>query len=305
MKRLGSSAGVVCAALFLMGAGAPTSPTPVDPAKINVETVPLAPGAAVIFGSGGNIGVSYGVDGTILIDDQFAPLTPKIVAAATALDKRPIRFIINTHWHFDHSGGNENLGKAGAVIVAHSNVRTRMSTDQLIASLNYAFPPSPKEALPVITFSEGVTFHLNGDTLKVVHVPAAHTDGDALVKFEKANVLHAGDVFNRAGAPFTDRSSGGSITGMIAGMEAAIALADDNTKVIPGHGPVSTRADMIAYRDALKVLLARVTAEHKAGKTLEQILALKLQWQAATRVVPADALVQATYEGLTGAGAKR
>ncbi len=305
MIRLGTFAALASATILLMAASAPpTAPTPVDPAKVTIETVKLAPGAAVIFGSGGNIGVSYGPDGTILIDDQFAPLTPKITAAAAALDQRPIRFVINTHWHFDHSGGNENLGKAGAVIVAHDNVRTRMSTDQLIQTLNFAFPPSPKAALPVITFAEGATFHLNGDTLKVVHVAAAHTDGDAMVKWEKANVLHTGDVLNRAGLPFADRSSGGSVAGIIAGINTALALSDNNTKVIPGHGPVSTRADMVAYRDALKVLLERVTAEHKAGKTIEQVLALKLEWQAATRTVPADGLVRAAYEDLAAAAKK-
>ncbi len=304
MARFGIPASVTLAAIFLMAAAAPPrTPPPVDPAKVTIETTKLGPGVAVLFGQGGNIGVSYGPDGTALIDDQFAPLTPKIIAAAAALDQRPVRFVINTHWHFDHTGGNENLGKVGAVIVAHDNVRTRMSSDQFMKALNMAFPPSPKEALPLVTFTTGVSFHLNGDTLKVVHVVPAHTDGDAMVKWEKANVLHTGDVFNRAAAPFADRSSGGSVAGMIAAMETAIALADDNTKVIPGHGPMSTRADMLAYRDALKAFLARVATEHKAGKTLEQVLALKLEWQAAARTVPADGLVQAAYEGLV-AGAK-
>ena len=306
MTRIGISAAVALAATVLTGAATPPSPpAPIDPAKVTMETVKLGPGTAVIFGAGGNIGVSYGPDGTVLIDDQFAPLTPKITAAAAALDARPIRFVINTHWHFDHSGGNENLGKAGTLIIGHDNVRARMSTDQVIQAFNMAFPASPKEALPVVTFAAGMTLHLNGDTLKIVHVAAAHTDGDALVKWDKANVLHTGDVFNRAGAPFIDRGTGGSITGMIAGMDVAIAMTDANTKVIPGHGPVSTRADMVAYRDALKTLLARITAEHKAGKTLEQVLALKLEWQAATGAVPATGLVQAIYEGLGAGSAKR
>ena len=302
MTRLGVLAAVAFVAIFLTAAAAPP---PVDPATVTIETTKLSPGVAVIFGQGGNIGVSYGPDGTVLIDDQLAPLTPKITAAAAALDQRPIRFVINTHWHFDHSGGNENLGKAGAVILAHDNVRTRMSTDQVIQAFDYAFPPSPIEALPLITFAEGVVFHLNGDTLKVVHIAAAHTDGDAMVKWEKANVLHTGDVFNRSGAPFIDRSSGGTMTGMIDAMNVAIALTDGSTKVIPGHGPVGTRADMVAYRDALKAILARVATERKAGKTLEQVSALELQWPAATGNVSTDRLVQATYEGLAAADVKQ
>jgi cyclase len=300
MTRFAIAVTIPLAAIVLMAADAPQTPAPIDPSKVTMQTTPLGAGVAVIFGAGGNVGVSYGADGTVLIDDQFAPLTPKLTAAAAALDKRPVRFVINTHWHFDHTGGNENIGKTGTVIVAHDNVRTRMSSDQFMQAMNLKFPPSPKDALPVITFTEGVTFHLNGDTIRVVHVVPAHTDGDSVVKWEKANVLHMGDVFNRATSPFVDRSSGGSVTGMIAAMEAAIGLADQNTKVVPGHGPVSTRADMIAYRDALKEMLARVTAEQKAGKSVEQVLALKLQWPAASGPVAADGLVRAIYDTITG-----
>mgnify|MGYP003643387633 CR=1 FL=1 len=287
------SPAIALAAVFLMGA----EPAPVDPDGVTIETTNLAPGVAALFGRGGNIGVSYGPDGTVLIDDQFAPLTPKILAAASALDPKPVRFVINTHWHFDHSGGNEIHGKAGAVIVAHDNVRTRMSSDQFIEALNYDIPTSPTAALPLVTFAEGVTFHLNGDTLKVFHTKAAHTDGDAMVKWEKANVLHTGDVFNQSGAPFVDWSSGGTVPGMIAAMDAAIAVSDADTKVIPGHGQMGTYADMVSYRDRLKEFLARITAEHEAGKTLDQVLAMKLEWQAATGLVSADRLVQAIYKG--------
>lgn len=299
MMRCASAAAVPLAAFLLMGAAAPPSaPTPVDPAKVNVETTKLAPGVAVLFGAGGNIGVSYGADGTVLIDDQFAPLTPKILTATQALDTKPVRFVLNTHWHYDHTGGNENLGKGGSVIVAHDNVRRRMSAEGFIEELNLKFPASPKAALPVVTFAEGVSLHFNDDTLKVVHVRAAHTDGDALVKWEKANVLHMGDVFNRSGAPFVDRSSGGSVAGMIAAMDVGLTLADANTKVIPGHGPLSTKADMQAYRDALQAFQTSIAAEHKAGKTLEQILAMKLTWKAAAGDVPADRLVRSAYQDL-------
>jgi cyclase len=300
MKKFTYSVIAIPAAIFLMGAAPPPPP---DPATVTLETTKLAPGVAVIFGAGGNIGVSYGPDGSVLIDDQFSSLTPKITAAVEALNARPIRFVVNTHWHFDHAGGNENFGKAGAVIVAHDNVHTRMSSDQVIEALDYEFPPSPKEALPIISFAEGMTFHLNNDVLQVVHAAAAHTDGDAFVKWEKANVLHTGDVFNRSGPPFIDRSSGGSAVGMIAAMDTAIALTDGNTKVIPGHGPMGTRADMVAYRDALKNTLERVSAEYEAGKSLVQLLEMKLQWEAAAAgPASADRLVQAIYVELKTAG---
>lgn len=298
MKRLGLAVATPLTAAILMAAAPPSAPVPVDPAKINIETTNLAPGVAVLFGAGGNIGVSYGVDGTVLVDDQFAPLTPKILAATQALDKKAVRFVLNTHWHFDHSGGNENLGKEGSVIVAHDNVRRRMSAEGFIEELNLKFPASPKAALPVVTFAEGVTLHLNDDTLKVVHVRAAHTDGDALVKWEKANVLHMGDVFNRSGTPFVDRTSGGSVAGMIAGMDVGLSMADDNTKVIPGHGPLSTKADMKAYRDALNAFNERIKADYKAGKTQDEILAMKLTWKASGGDVSADRLVRSAYQDL-------
>ena len=305
MKRSVVAFAMPTAAVVLMAAAAPpTTPPPVDAGKIEITTTKLAPGVAVLFGSGGNIGVSYGADGTVFIDDQFAPLTPKILAATQALDSKPVKFALNTHWHFDHSGGNENLGKAGTVIVAHDNVLRRMSAEGFIEELNYKFAPSPRAALPVVTFADGMSFHLNGDTLRAVHVKDAHTDGDAIVKWEKANVLHMGDVFNRAGAPFVDRSSGGSVAGMIAAMDVALAMADDNTKVIPGHGPISTKADMKAYRDDLAAFLARMTAEYKAGKSLAQVIALKLPWRAASGEVNSDRLVRSAYGDLA-AVAKR
>jgi cyclase len=299
MKRLAVAAVLPTAAVLMAAAAPPTTPAPVDPAKIEITTTKLAPGVAVLFGAGGNIGVSYGVDGTVFVDDQFAPLTPKILAATKALDSKAVKFVINTHWHFDHSGGNENLGKEGSVIVAHDNVRRRMSAEGIIEELNAKFPPSPKAALPSVTFAEGVNLHLNDDALKVVHVRAAHTDGDSIVKWEKANVLHMGDVFNRSGAPFVDRSSGGSVAGMIAAMDAGLKLADDKTQVIPGHGPMSTKADMQAYRDALAAFNIRIAAEVKAGKTQDQILAMKLTWKAASGDVPADRLVRSAFQDLT------
>ena len=206
-----------------------------DLSKVEIKVERLAPGVAVLFGAGGNIGLSYGEDGNAVVDDQFAPLTDKILAAIRTLDPDPVRFVINTHWHFDHSGGNENLGKRGAVIVAHHNVRARMSTPQFLAAMNMKIEPSPKDALPVVTFDDGVSLHLNGDTLRVIHVFNAHTDGDSLVHWQKANVLHMGDTFfHRDSFPFVDLSSGGSIDGVIAA--AAITPSIDPPELRSTNG---------------------------------------------------------------------
>ena len=187
--------------------------------EIRVERI--APGVAVLFGRGGNIGVSYGADGNILIDDQYAPATERVVAAVRTLDPDPIRYVINTHWHGDHTGGNENLGRAGTVIVAHDNVRVRMTMEQVVRGERV--PPSPAGALPVITFSEDLTFHLNGDEIRAHHVDHAHTDGDSLIYWRRANVLHMGDTYFNGLIPFIDLDSGGSIDGAIAAVETGLA----------------------------------------------------------------------------------
>lgn len=255
--------------LLCFAATAAAQPPAWDKVEIKVERV--APGVAVLFGRGGNIGLSYGADGNIIIDDQYAPLTERILAAIRTLDPDPIRFVINTHWHGDHTGGNENVGRTGAVIVAHDNVRRRMSMEQLVRG--DIVPPSPSGALPVVTFGEGVTFHLNGDDLQVVHVANAHTDGDALVRWTKANVLHMGDVFWNGMLPFIDLDSGGSIDGMIAGATAGLDMADDRTIVIPGHGPVGRKADLERFRDMLIHLRNRIGQGIAAGRTLEELKA--------------------------------
>ena len=246
------------------------------PDTTRVQVVPVARGVWMLVGRGGNIGVSAGADGVFLVDDQYAPLTGRIRQAVATISDRPIRFVLNTHWHGDHTGGNENFGREGVLIVAHDNVRRRMSSEQFIASLNRREPPSPRGALPVVTFAEGVTFHLNGDSIVVTHMPAAHTDGDAIVHFAKANVIHAGDAFNTAGLPFVDLSSGGSIHGVIRVAERILSVANAQTRIIPGHGPVTDREKVRVWRDALIALRDRVKAEVAAGKTVEQVLAMNL-----------------------------
>jgi cyclase len=264
---------LLLAALMLFAAPASAQP---DWSKVEVKVERLGPGVAVLFGQGGNIGLSYGEDGNVLVDDQYAPLTDKILAAIATLDPDPVRFVVNTHWHGDHTGGNEAMGKRGAVILAHDNVRARMSTEQLIEALGDRVPPSPKAALPVVTFAEGLTLHLNGDTLHVVHVANAHTDGDALVHWQKADVLHMGDTFfHQVSFPFIDLGSGGSIDGLIAAAEKGLDMTGPNTKIVPGHGPVAGRQALAAYRDMLVDIRAKIAAGIAAKRTLAQIQATK------------------------------
>jgi glyoxylase-like metal-dependent hydrolase (beta-lactamase superfamily II) len=239
-----------------------------DLSKVEIKSEQVAPGVAVLFGAGGNIGVSYGEDGTILIDDQFAPLTEKIQTAVSTLGAQPVKFLVNTHWHYDHTGGNENLGKAGAVIMAHDNVRVRMAAGQGDQK------PSAKGALPVVTYADGLKLHLNGEEVRVMHMPAGHTDGDSIVHWTKSNVIHMGDLFFlRMSFPFVDASSGGNVRGVISAADKVLAIADDQTKIIPGHGPVATKADLKQYRDMVAQIVAKVEVGIKAGKTLEQIKA--------------------------------
>lgn len=245
-----------------------------DFSKVEVKAENLAPGVSVLFGAGGNIGVSHGEDGTVLIDDQYAPLTPKIQAAVAGLGASPVKFLVNTHWHGDHSGGNENFGKAGAVIMAHDNVRVRMASDQQTPFGEVK--ASPKVALPVITYAEGLKLHLNGEEVRVISVPPAHTDGDSIVHWTKSNVIHMGDLFfHKMSFPFVDRSSGGDVRGVIAAADKVLAIADDNTKIIPGHGAVASKADLKAYRDMLVAIVGKVEAAVKAGKSLEEVKAMK------------------------------
>jgi cyclase len=246
-----------------------------DFSKVEIKTQKLSDTTYMMTGSGGNLGLSVGPDAVFLIDDQFAPLTPKIEAAIKQITDKPIKFVVNTHWHFDHTGGNENLGKAGALIVAHDNVRKRMSTDQLIPFLNMNTKASPKEALPVITFSADTTFHINGDEVQAIHMPNAHTDGDSIVYFKKSNVVHMGDIYFNGFYPFIDTASGGTVDGVIAAVDKALALGNNDTKVIPGHGPLSNKTELKAYRDMVSTLSGRIKAQVKAGKKLEEIVAAK------------------------------
>ncbi|WP_405220373.1 MBL fold metallo-hydrolase [Lentisalinibacter sediminis] len=244
-----------------------------DMADVEIGVRDLGDGLYMLTGRGGNMGLSVGEDATFLIDDQFAPLTPKIKAAIAGLTEDAVKFVFNTHWHFDHVGGNENFGETGAVIVAHDNVRERMSEDQFLEAFNREVPASPPEALPVVTFNDKVTLHLNGETIRAFHTPHAHTDGDSIIYFDGANVFHMGDTFFHKMYPFIDGSSGGSVDGVIEAANAVLAMADEDTVIIPGHGPIATRDDLRAYRDMLATVRDSINAMIADGMSLEQVQA--------------------------------
>ena len=270
-----------------------------DLSAVQIRVERIAPGVAVLFGAGGNIALSYGEDGNVLIDDQYAPLTPRILAAVRSVDPDPVRFVINTHWHGDHTGGNENLARAGTVVVAHENVRIRMSMAQVVRG--NAVPASPAIALPVITFGQGLSFHLNGDEVRVFHVDDAHTDGDVLVFWHRANVLHMGDTYFNGMLPFIDLDSGGSIDGLLSALLIAIHRADADTVIIPGHGPLARLPDLIAYRERLLSMRDRIQAEIEAGRSLDQIKALRLAdaYGRDSDFISPDAFVESVYRSLT------
>ncbi len=255
--------------LLILAFGAAAQSPPPDTA---IRTEQVAPGIYMLAGQGGNIGVSAGVDGVFLIDDQYAPMTFSVIAALRGLDLGNPRFVLNTHWHGDHTGGNENLAKEGALLIAHDQVRARMSTDQFVSFLQNSVPASPPLALPVVTFNDAVSLHLNGDEIRATFAPQAHTDGDVFVHFLKANVIHTGDLFFRF-YPYIDFDSGGSLAGLITGVDRILAIADDKTRIIPGHGPLANRADLIEYRQMLLTTSGRIRELVKAGKTADEIVA--------------------------------
>jgi cyclase len=276
-----------------------------DFSKTEIKVTPLSGAVAMLVGEGGNIGVSTGPDGVFVIDDQFAPLGDKIRAAIKTLSPKPIRVVINTHWHGDHTGGNAGMAETGAVIVAQDNVRKRLSTEQFNQAFNRKTPPASNPlTLPIITFADSVALHVNGEDVDVRHVAPAHTDGDSIIHFKKSNVIHMGDTFFNGNYPFIDVDSGGSVDGVVAAADTALALADGSTKIIPGHGPIGSKGDLQKYREVIAGIRDKVKALVAQGKTLDQILAAKpsAQWDAAWGggFMKPDVFVGVVYRSLTG-----
>src|SRR5215831_8857833 len=277
-----------------------------DYSKVQLKVAKVAGTVYMLEGSdAGNIGASIGEDGIVIVDDQYAPLADKILAALKAITEKPIRFIINTHYHGDHTGGNAYFQKQ-APVIAHDNVRKRLESGGTAgngSSVHVAAEPQPKEALPILTFDHDVTVHLNGEDIRALYFPAGHTDGDSVIFFPKSNVVHMGDDFVTYGFPFIDIDSGGSIDGMIDGVEEVLAQVPADVKIIPGHGPISNVDDVKAYLSMLKAtreVVAKAIAKHQ---TLDQMKQAKLldPWKKYSGdFINEDAFLETLYNSLTG-----
>jgi cyclase len=254
-------------------AGAPAAaPAPPDFSKVEIKTTKLGSNFYTLEGQGGTIGVLAGPDGILMVDDEFAPLSEKIVAAIRQISNAPIRFLINTHVHGDHTGGNENFGKMGVTIFAREELRGRLMHPAPAAN-GTAVPPAPAVALPVVTYSSPITFHLDGEDVEAIPILRAHTDGDTLVHFRNADVLMTGDYFRSVGFPNIDRGNGGSLNGLLEAMNITIGMTGPNTKVVPGHGAVTDKAGLTAHRDMIIAIRDRVAKLVQQGKTADEVLA--------------------------------
>lgn len=279
-----------------------------DFSKVQIKVTKVSGNIYMLEGSGGNIAASVGQDGIVIVDDQFAPLADKIQAALKNLriTDKPVRFVINTHYHGDHTGGNEPFANTGSTVIAQDNVRKRLETGGAAGnggSVRMEVKPAPKGALPIITFEHDVTVHLNGEDIRALHFPAGHTDGDAIIFFPKNNVVHMGDDFVRYGFPFIDVTSGGSVQGMIAAMEKVSAQLPSDVKVIPGHGALSNLDDVRAYTKMLRETSAAVQKALDEKKTLEQMKQEKIlepwkKWSG--EPVDNDKFIETLYNSLTG-----
>jgi cyclase len=255
--------------VMLLAAQAALAQQQQDFSAVQIKVHKVAGNFYYLEGQGGNVGVLVGDDGVLMIDDQFAPLTEKLVAAIKTISTKPIKMLVNTHIHGDHTGGNENVGKMGVQIIAHDNVRAR-----LIRGVNGA-PPAPAVALPVVTYGDAIGLHFDGEDIEVHKLPPAHTDGDSYIRFPKADVIHVGDVFRSVGYPIVDGNNGGTVKGTLAALQQVIDLAGPNTKILPGHGTVSTREDVMAFRDMIAGLQTKISDMIHQGMTLEQVIAAK------------------------------
>lgn len=266
-----------------------------DFSKVEVKVQNVSGNVYMLTGSGGNIGACVGDDGIVIIDDQFAPLAPKIKDALKSIADKPIRFILNTHYHGDLTGGNEVFGK-DSTIIAQENVRKRLAAGTKV--MGDATPPAPKVALPIITFNDRAAIHVNNEDIRAIYLPSGHTDGDSVVEFANAKVVHMGDDFFNGFFPFVDVENGGSVRGMIKAVDTVLARIDDTYKVIPGHGPLSDKKGLTAFRDVLKGTLGAVEAGVKAGKSLDQLKADKVlaQWDSWGKgFIKTDAWIETIY----------
>jgi glyoxylase-like metal-dependent hydrolase (beta-lactamase superfamily II) len=256
-------------AVLVLAASAAAQNAQQDFSKVEIKTTKISDKFYTLEGQGGTIGALVGPDGVFLVDTQFAPLTDKIVAAVKKISSSPIKFIVNTHVHGDHTGGNENFAKLGAVIFSRDQLRARLAMPGGNAK------PAPAAALPVVTYDGPVTIHMNGEEVHLIPIHSAHTDGDTLVHFPGLDVLMTGDYYRSIQYPNIDRANGGSLNGMLEGLGVTIGLAGPNTKIIPGHGPTVNRAAVIAHRDMILAIRDRVAPLVKQGKTAQEIVAAK------------------------------
>jgi len=248
--------------------------------KIEFSTTQLSDTVYMLTGRGGNVGISAGEDGVYIIDDQIRPVTSQLLAAIRKISDKPIRFVVNTHYHADHTGGNETIGKSGAVIIAHDNVYKRMNSEQVSVFTQSTTPPYAQAALPVVTFSDQLSLNLNGETATAHHVANGHTDGDSIIHFPTSNVIHMGDMYFNTLYPYIDLDAGGSVQGMVRAADLALSLADDATRIIPGHGPLATTGDLREYRDFLIKASGNVQALIDKHQNLQQVIAAQptAQW---------------------------
>ena len=272
-----------------------------DFSKVEIKATKVAGNVYMLEGAGGNIGVSVGPDGILIVDDQFAPLADKIRASLKTLDQGKLKFILNTHWHGDHTGGNVAFGPE-APIIAHDNVRKRLSTEQQIEFFKQTIPASPKQALPVITFDQSLTVHFNGEEIKAIHFPHGHTDGDSVIFFSASNVVHLGDDFFSGSFPFVDLDSGGSVEGLTKNVGELITKIPSGAKLIPGHGTISTIDDLKAYHQMLLATTDIVRKKIAAGKSLEEVKkeGLPAEWKSwGTAFIKTEMWLELVYKSLT------
>lgn len=274
-----------------------------NPEEIDIVPIKLTDQMYMIKGSGGNMGLLVGSESLLLIDDQFAPLSEKIMKTIKGLSDLPIEYLVNTHWHGDHTGGNENFANAGALIIAHKNVHKRMSEEQFMQAFGRKVPASPVMAQPKITFNQEMNLYFDDEAILIFHQHVGHTDGDAIIYFPKNNVIHLGDTYFQGKFPFVDLSSGGSVFSLVESINKSLLLIDDNTQIIPGHGNVSNRTELHAYRDMIAEMYHRVKQSVDAGLSVEEVQAANLakdydsEWGGG--FIPAEKFVKTIYDELT------